>query len=201
MSEKPEPAPHAIRRHRLIVDKPFQYRLLKLVAALWLSQTLFFSLVIYNFYQEHILRFYHLVPRRAAEPLLSLGSLVAVAVCGVALFSLILALVVGSYLSHQIAGPIHRLKVSLRRVAEGDYGFEIRFRQRDFLEDLPGAFNHLIASLRRREEEDLDALARIERSLAEPSTARELLAELRDHKQSRLKSGAVRTEVAAELLH
>jgi len=63
-------------------------------------------------------------------------------------------------------------------LAEGDYGFEIRFRQRDFLEDVPGPFNHLVATLPPREEEDLAALGRLERSLTEPSTARRLLAEL-----------------------
>lgn len=186
MSETPEPAPYAIRRRRLLVDKPFQYRLLKLVAALWLSQTLFFSLVIYYFYQGHILRFYHLVPRRAVEPLLSLGSLFAAAIAGVAVFSLIMALLLGIYLSHQIAGPLYRLKASLARVAEGDYAFEIRFRERDFLEDLPGAFNHLVASLRRREEADLVALERLERSFGEPATARDRLAELRKDKEGRL---------------
>lgn len=186
MSETPEVAPYAIRRRRLLVDKPFQYRLLKLVTALWLSQTLFFTLVIYYFYQGHILRFYHLVPRRAVEPLLSLASLFSAAVAGVALFSLVMALVVGIYLSHQIAGPLYRLRLSLQRVAQGDYGFEIRFREKDFLEDLPADFNRLVQALRQREEADLAGLDEVERAFAEPATARSRLSELRSEKARRM---------------
>jgi methyl-accepting chemotaxis protein len=186
VSETPEVAPYAIRRRRLLVDKPFQYRLLKLVTALWLSQTLFFTLVIYYFYQGHILRFYHLVPRRAVEPLLSLASLFSAAVAGVALFSLVMALVVGIYLSHQIAGPLYRLRLSLQRVAQGDYGFEIRFREKDFLEDLPADFNRLVQALRQREEADLAGLDEVERAFAEPATARSRLSELRSEKARRM---------------
>jgi methyl-accepting chemotaxis protein len=186
VSETPEVAPYATRRRRLLVDKPFQYRLLKLVTALWLSQTLFFTLVIYYFYQGHILRFYHLVPRRAVEPLLSLASLFSAAVAGVALFSLVMALVVGIYLSHQIAGPLYRLRLSLQRVAQGDYGFEIRFREKDFLEDLPADFNRLVEALRQREEADLAGLDEVERAFAEPATARSRLSELRSEKARRM---------------
>ena len=59
------------RRRRLIVDKAFQYRLIGLLLAIWAENSLFFSIILYYFYQGHILRFYHLVPRSGLVPLLS----------------------------------------------------------------------------------------------------------------------------------
>jgi hypothetical protein len=59
------------RRRRLIVDKPFQYRLIGLLLAIWAANSIFFSIILYYFYEGHILRFYDLVPRGAARPLMS----------------------------------------------------------------------------------------------------------------------------------
>ena len=61
-----------------------------------------------------------------------------------ALFSLVLILV----FSHRIAGPIFNLGRVLRNVAEGDLSSRIRFRKRDFLQEIAGDGNMALDFLR-----------------------------------------------------
>ena len=70
-ASKPKFSGRKNRRRRLIVDKPFQYRLIGLLMAIWMANSLFFSIILYYFYEGHIQRFYELVPRPGIAPLLS----------------------------------------------------------------------------------------------------------------------------------
>jgi len=174
------------RRRRLIVDKPFQYRLIGLLLAIWAANSLFFSIILYYFNQGHILRFYHLVPRTGMVPLLSAPVLFSVAIAFILCFGMVLVGIIGVYLSNQIAGPLYRVKMSLNRVREGDVNFEIQFRDRDFLEDFPGYFNGMLDSLKQQGAGDLEALNAIEDSLTEPQKVRALIRELRQKKQTQI---------------
>ena len=68
------------RRRQFIVDKPFQYRLIGLLMAIWLANSLFFSIILYYFYEGHIQRFYELVPRPGIAPLLEAPVLFSIAI-------------------------------------------------------------------------------------------------------------------------
>ena len=61
-----------------------------------------------------------------------------------------LNIVVGVYISHRIAGPVHRLKESMRRMAGGDVSFLITLRDKDELQELKDEFNDMISSVRDR---------------------------------------------------
>ena len=174
------------RRRRLIVDKAFQYRLIGLLLAIWAANSLFFSIILYYFYQGHILRFYHLVPRSGLVPLLSAPMLFSVVIGFILCFGMVLVGIIGVYLSNQIAGPLYRVKLSLNRVREGDVNFEIQFRDRDFLEDFPGYFNGMLESLKQQGGSDVEALNAIEESLSEPLKSRALIRELRQKKQTQI---------------
>lgn len=174
------------RRRRLIVDKAFQYRLIGLLLSIWAANSLFFSIILYYFYQGHILRFYHLVPRSGMVPLLSAPLLFSVAIGFILCFGMVLVGIIGVYLSNQIAGPLYRVKMSLNRVREGDVNFEVQFRDRDFLEDFPGYFNGMLESLKEQGGSDVEALKTIEESLSEPQKSRALIRELRQKKQTQI---------------
>ncbi len=183
---KPEEGRKPNRRRRLIVDKAFQYRLIGLLLSIWAANSLFFSIILYYFYQGHILRFYHLVPRSGMVPLLSAPVLFSVAIGFILCFGMVLVGIIGVYLSNQIAGPLYRVKLSLNRVREGDVNFEIQFRDRDFLEDFPGYFNGMLDSLKQQGGNDVEALNAIEESLSEPQKSRALIRELRQKKQTQI---------------
>jgi methyl-accepting chemotaxis protein len=171
------------RRRRLIVDKPFQYRLIGLLMAIWLANSLFFSIILYYFYEGHIQRFYELVPKPGIAPLLEAPVLFTIAIVFILVFGLVMLCIIGLYLSNQIAGPLYRVKMSLNRVSEGDVNFEVRFRNRDFLMDFPGYFNNMLRQLKERGVGDIENLKAIENSLAEPGKARALLREFRTKKE------------------
>jgi methyl-accepting chemotaxis protein len=61
-----------------------------------------------------------------------------------AIFSLVLILV----FSHRIAGPIYNLGRILRGVAQGDLSKEIKFRKRDFLQEIADDGNQALEYLR-----------------------------------------------------
>lgn len=175
------------RRRQFIVDKPFQYRMIGLLLAIWTANSLFFSIVLYYFYQGHILRFYELVPRDPnIGPLISSPVLFTIAIGFIVVFGMVMVGILGLYLSNQIAGPLYRVKLSLNRVSEGDVNFEIRFRDRDFLEDFPGYFNNMLRALKERSAGDLEVLKSIEDNLEDSARCRTLLRELREKKERQL---------------
>ena len=189
MTSQAEPSPQgrrSNRRRRLIVDKAFQYRLIGLLLAIWTANSLFFSIILYYFYEGHILQFYHLVPRSGMVPLLSVPVLFSVAISFVLLFGMVLVGIIGVYLSNQIAGPLYRVKMSLDRVSGGDVNFDIRFRDRDFLEDLPGYFNRMLQALKDQSSNDIEVLKAIEENVSDPAKTRALIQELKERKQAQI---------------
>jgi methyl-accepting chemotaxis protein len=165
------------------VDKPFQYRLIGLLLAIWAANSIFFSIILYYFYEGHILRFYDLVPRGSARPLLSAPVLFTIAIGFILVFGLVMLAIIGLYLSNQIAGPLYRVKLSLNRISEGDFNFEIQFRDRDFLRDFPGYFNNMLRGLKEQGTNDIEAVKAIELSLGDVEKARMLLREFRERKE------------------
>lgn len=45
--------------------------------------------------------------------------------------------------SHRVVGPLYRLRMSLRRLQEGDYNFTVKFREHDFFHDIAEEMNIL----------------------------------------------------------
>ncbi len=162
------------RRRQYIVDKPFQYQLIGLLLSVWVANSAFFAFILYTLYRTYGLM---LQPSFALFPLV---------IGFVLFFGIVLVGLVGVYLSNQIAGPLYRLKVSLTRVAEGDVSFEVRFRERDFLRDLPAYFNTMLQSLRTQGESDLEALKAIEAHLDDAAPVMHAVRELREKKQAQL---------------
>ncbi len=162
------------RRRQYIVDKPFQYQLIGLLLSVWVANSAFFAFILYTLYRTYGLM---LQPSFALFPLV---------IGFVLFFGIVLVGLVGVYLSNQIAGPLYRIKVSLTRVAQGDVSFEVRFRERDFLRDLPAYFNTMLQSLRTQCESDLEALKAIEANLDDAAPVMEAVRELREKKQAQL---------------
>jgi hypothetical protein len=179
----------ALHRRRYIVDVPFQYRLLRTLFYVWLAHSLFFSLVLYFFYEGHLLRFYDLVPRPGLFPLLSPSTVFALSVGFVFLFAFVVLGLVGLYMSNQIAGPLYRLKTGLDRVGRGEWGFHLQFRQGDFMRDVPVAFNNMLDSLRHQAEMEVEELRAIEALEEDSAEWRQLLRKQVERKEALLGIG------------
>lgn len=204
MTSQAEPSPkgrRANRRRRLIVDKAFQYRLIGLLLGIWAANSLFFSIILYYFYEGHILQFYHLVPRSGMVPLLSVPVLFSVAISFIMLFGMVLVGIIGVYLSNQIAGPLYRVKLSLDRVSGGDVNFDIRFRDRDFLADFPGYFNKMLQSLKDQSINDIEVLKAIEENLSDSAKTKALIHELKEKKQAQIGAASENADQVPMAVH
>jgi methyl-accepting chemotaxis protein len=188
MIDSPSRRP-ALHKRRYIVDPPFQYRLIRTLLAIWLAHSVFFTLVLYFFYEGHLRQFYDLVPRPGLLPLVSPSTLFALSIAFVFAFGFVVLLVVAVYMSNQIAGPLYRTKKGLDRVGRGEWGFHLQFRQGDFLGDVPAAFNNMLDSLRHQAETDVEELRAIEALDDDPAEWKRLVRKQRERKEAQLGIG------------
>ena len=188
MIDSPSRRPALLKR-RYIVDQPFQYRLIRTLLAIWLAHSVFFTLVLYFFYEGHLRRFYDLVPRPGLLPLVPASTLFALSIGFVFAFGLVVLLLVAVYMSNQIAGPLYRTKKGLDRVGRGEWSFHLQFRQGDFLRDVPAAFNNMLDSLRHQVEMDVEELRAIEALDEDSAEWKRLVRKLRERKEAQLGIG------------
>jgi methyl-accepting chemotaxis protein len=174
-----------LHKRQYIVDRPFQYRLIGTLMAIWVANSIFFTLVLYFFFQGHVQEFYDLVPRPGVTPLLSLSSLFTVSIVFIFVFGFVVLGIIAVYMSNQIAGPLYRTKKCLDRVARGEFSFNLQFRQGDFLRDIPGVFNAMLEGLRKQAEADAEELRAIE-SAKELEEARRRARAFRERKEAQL---------------
>lgn len=54
------------------------------------------------------------------------------------------------FISHQIAGPLFRLKQYMEKVENGDFSAELKFRKYDSIHDIAESFNRMVDGIRAR---------------------------------------------------
>jgi len=175
-----------LHKRQYIVDWLFQYRLIGTLMSIWVANSLFFAVVLYFLFEGHLKQFYALEPRPGMAPLYSFPTLVAVALVFVSVFGFIVLSLIALYMSNQIAGPLYRTKKCLVRVAEGDFGFQLQFRQGDFLRDIPLIVNSMLDSLRQRLATDIEELRAIEATPGDATALKQLVRKQRERKEAQV---------------
>jgi methyl-accepting chemotaxis protein len=107
---------------------------------------------------------------------------------GIALLTLALGLT-GIVITHKIIGPAYRIRKLLATVARGHLKVEGALRKGDELQDVFGAFNDMVNTLRTRQSEEIAQLdAALHRARASGIAERDLqpFRSLRDRMQSQL---------------
>jgi methyl-accepting chemotaxis protein len=193
MSNEAEPKLNQTRppfyRRQYIVDRPFQYRLIGTLMAIWLANSLFFTTVLYFFYEGHLREFYDLVPRAGTRPLFTPGALFVLAIGFIVVFGFVVLSIIALYMSNQIAGPLWRTKKCLDRVGRGEWSFDLRFRHNDFLRDIPAIFNTMLDGLKQQVEADLEELRAIEAAAKNPTELKRLVRKQRERKEAQIGLG------------
>ncbi len=67
-----------------------------------------------------------------------------------ALVSLSALVIAGLFLSHKVAGPVHRLKLYLNSIIEDEHFHELSFRKGDYFSDLAETLNRTLALYQRK---------------------------------------------------
>ena len=68
--------------------------------------------------------------------------------------------VLGIFITHKVAGPIYKMKLLLKQVADGKMKVQARLRKGDELQDFFDVFAHMVDSLRERQMREVDELGR-----------------------------------------
>jgi len=141
------------RRRRYLVNPRFQWRFIGFMAAvsllaiamLFVSNLLFFrgmtqdavaaGLTPDNPYFD----FLHEQQSSLTSLYLGVSAIVFVTMVGL-----------GIFYSHRIAGPLHHLNTTMRRVAAGEDPGPLQFRRRDQFRELAESFNAMVARLKTR---------------------------------------------------
>lgn len=53
------------------------------------------------------------------------------------------------FISHRIAGPLHRLKMYMEKVENGDDSVRLKFRKNDAIHDVAESFNRMVDGIRK----------------------------------------------------
>ncbi len=53
------------------------------------------------------------------------------------------------FISHRIAGPLHRLKMYMEKVENGDHSVRLKFRKNDAIHDVAESFNRMVEGIRK----------------------------------------------------
>ncbi|MBE0433573.1 HAMP domain-containing protein [candidate division WOR-3 bacterium] len=134
------------RRHYLI-HKGFQFRMIGIVLLLVLGATILTTVVNHFFFLSSIVRFTeeHGRPPTGSE-LIAASTRPLLVIIPVAF---VLLAIICLFISHRIAGPLHRLKMYMDKVQAGDLDVELKFRKGDAIHDVADSFNHMVEGIKK----------------------------------------------------
>lgn len=182
-SGKPEPeeTPKRRKRGKILVDKQMQFSYLSLMVATWIVMLL--SVIASNVI--FILMFKQVLLQRYKIELDIAKEMESFALMNVVI-ALIPLVAVGLYAlihSHRVAGPLYRLKQSIKRASEGDYDFRVQFRKNDFMHEVADMMDSLVVELHEKQAKLKELGERIEKlvgTIPEGESSAETLKELSD---------------------
>lgn len=131
------------KRRRYLVDKPFQYRYMSLVAIplVFLLAGLYY-LIYYSVFRQM------LIPEAIAVTLLPAMKKVNIVVAFVLPAILFLIVRASLIYSNRIIGPIPRIEKELDKAIAGDYSIRLKARDKDELNDFITKINLLLEKIK-----------------------------------------------------
>ena len=137
-----------IKRRNFFVDKKFQTRFIVRFCILVIFACLVFGTLVYFLSLQSITTTFEnsrLVVKSTADylfPLLTLTSLITIALIGLATIFVVL------FISHKIAGPAYRFRRIIREIAQGNLGLDVRVRSGDQFQQIASGLDEMVKSLR-----------------------------------------------------
>ena len=135
------------RRNVLIINPRFQFRFMLYVISFLVALSFIYPLIIDGLF-DHFTRL--LMERGMAMDMDGVRSTrndVFWLLIGVQCTFLLIACVVSFFISHRIAGPLHKLKQTMDSAREGTVNRNLAFRKKDHFQELAESYNALVASL------------------------------------------------------
>jgi HAMP domain-containing protein len=137
-----------LQRRRYVTHKKFQFRMLGVLLLLVLLATLISTLVNHYFMLSSIVSFTMEYGRPPTGRELLMASVRPLVIILPVVFVILSAIVI--FLSHQIAGPLYRLKEYMEKVENGDFSATLKFRKYDTIHDIADSFNRMVQGIKKR---------------------------------------------------
>ncbi|XPV77596.1 MAG: hypothetical protein ACNI27_06690 [Desulfovibrio sp.] len=147
-------------RKRLIIDKNFQYDLIKklcLLIVIFVVFALIILSVVYHIFGSVAVSgpdpFYFVSDstlQKVSDSPTAFDLMWPVLTLCIVIVGLI-TIIYGVYLSHNMAGPLYRLRLELKKMTEGDYSGKMTLRENDAFQSLVHDVNNLKKALQAKD--------------------------------------------------
>jgi len=139
----------------VFIHRPLQREYTMLMVIILMVSTLLIGIVIHMTVQESLMGDHGGIGHAAAYDFLSdIDQRILIRVFGVLFATIVAAIMAGVFFLHRVAGPIYRIRVTLKKLADFQIPEQdIKLRRGDFFEEVADELNRLIAKLREKHPE------------------------------------------------
>lgn len=151
MAETPQQIPHRRQLRNIIIHKPLQKQYTLLMIGLMMATVLsVVSVIQYTMKSAVFGNPYRVGSVNPYELLSDMTQQLVMRVSLVFLLATVVFTVLGVFFLHRVAGPVHRFRMILNRLASGEIPSDIRLRQNDYFSEVATEFNGVFKSLRQK---------------------------------------------------
>lgn len=133
----------------LFINPQFQLRVIIWISMIGLLLILALSFIFYNFIGESMNLILTLdgIPLETVDMIEAKLVSVRIMLISISFFFIFACCTYGVYLSHRIAGPLHKMKLTFNQIKDGNKDLRVQFRPRDEFHDLAESFNEMMDSI------------------------------------------------------
>lgn len=140
-----------MRRTKYIINRRYQFGMLVLIVAVILVVVFLSILATHYFIISSIVNVaYQKGEMPTGRELLAASIKPVTIIVPIVIVILACIVIYVIFLSHRTAGPLHKLKLAMDQVGEGDLSTKLKFRKHDEIHDVAESFNRMVENLRER---------------------------------------------------
>lgn len=169
------------KRSLLLINRRFQLKFSFYVCSWLFALSVVYPVIIYNLF-DFFARY--LAKDPAGPGIIAIQTLRKEVIFLLVFFQLnflIITFMISIFVSHRIAGPLHKLKLFLRQNGNGKISPDLSFRRQDHFQDLADEYNSMLARLRAETQgvrETIHSVARELEGMSNSEQHQKLVAEL-----------------------
>lgn len=146
-----EPVRYRRQLRNLLIHKPIQREYTLLMIGVMMTAVLVVVTIIHYTMRESLIgNPYRVGSISPYEVFSEISQLLVMRVGFTLLLFILLATGIGIVFMHRVGGPVFRIRVMLRKIAEGEIPNDLRLREKDYLKEVASDLNIVFKSLREK---------------------------------------------------
>ena len=140
------------RRSIFLINKPFQFRFAIYVCSWLFALSFVYPLIIYSLF-DFFVRYAAADPNGPPiQALMGTRHEIMILLVLLQVTFLFISFLISIFMSHRIAGPLHKLGQFFEQAKNGDLNAKLTFRERDHFKEIAIQFNEMTQAIRTRED-------------------------------------------------